>query len=185
MSKIITIILNKKIKIENFVSDNHLRSAMARVCLDGDKLIATDGHKLIKVNVRIKDGQVPIKRILILPEVFTEARRAAKRNNYEITLNSDYSCSYIYKDIHLRVSIDKAWVYDGLVAVYPDYNKVMPKHTSPKTINLNLKMLVDILKDTGVQNVALTFGRPQQPIEILSLEENGVYLLQMPARGKE
>jgi DNA polymerase III sliding clamp (beta) subunit (PCNA family) len=184
MHKVITIILSKKIKIENFTSDNHLRPAMTRICLDGDKLVATDGHKLIKVNVRAEDGQVPIKRILILPEVFIEARKATKQNrDCKITLNSDHSCSYIYKN--LRVSIDKAWTYDGLVAAYPDYDKVMPKHTSPKTVSLNLKMLVDILKDTGVQNVTLTFGEPHQPIEILSLEEDGVYLLQMPVRGKE
>ena len=181
--------INKKLMIENFVSTNEMNPAMCRIYFDGEFLTATNGHKLISVKANADGGdnrcdeQYKETPILIHPKVFKIAHQIGtiKRNDPEMRINIlDGGCCKI-NDV---ITITDGWMNESLMNKFPNYKQVLKNNTIHNTIYLDLGMLKKVLRDTNLDKVKLTMGKPIDPITIHSINRDDEFVVvQMPVRG--
>jgi len=150
--------INCKLKIEKIVAKDGVRYCLKDPHLDAKNkcLVATDGHKLVKIPVEVHPddttGHVPLAAI-------QDARRM-KLADAEILCNGNVTLQS--PDGATAVSYER---HDPDDWKFPDYDRVMPDTSQAPTmrIGLNARYLLELANALAVN------GRGKEPILVLDI----------------
>ena len=129
--------IDTKLKLEKIASPNDLRPALQNPYLDVDNkcVVATDGHKLVKIPVELSEGDtsgpVPLAAI--------KDARQRKLANAEIRLNGDATL------VDNTTGEPLAHYARPADVKFPDYKRVIPGEDAPiLSIGLNARYLHEL-----------------------------------------
>jgi DNA polymerase III sliding clamp (beta) subunit (PCNA family) len=116
----------------------------AHLDVDGSRLVATDGHKLVCVPVTIEDGDTSGP---VTAEAIKAAIKAAGRTGYAaIACNGS-----------LAVANGPSFPRPGDLGEFPGFDRIIPKEGTAQ-IGINAEYLAAIQKAAGAKGIGLQFA---------------------------
>ena len=160
--------LHKNCKIELCVSSDKTRKHLNHAILKGDKLIATDGRKIVAITVEISEGDTDG---FVTAQALQMARKL-KGGEYPII------------EIHAK---EKLETIDGATLVRPsespnhptdekamEYISSNPDATHPIKIAFNVKYLMQMARAMGVECVTMNIKSGHDPIIVTPIRMESI-----------
>lgn len=152
-------------KPELCASRDETRPAINGCQLIGNRIVATDGRRLVSIPVETEDGDTDGK---IPVNVLVSARAQAKRNkrrgdsgDASISANGKLK----FKSEFGLIEVDRESVN------YPNITQVIPKTYGAHSISLNVELLYGVAKALGSDNITIAFDGRDLPLIVTG--ENG------------
>jgi DNA polymerase III subunit beta len=132
-----------------FAAKNDIRYFLNGICLTNDAIVATDGHRLIKIDNCFEDvsGDMPNNMRCIVPrDLVEQALKLTKLKTLPIVFKVSTQDGKTTVSASVASSSVSSAIVDGS---YPDFSRVIPENKSDAIgagCNLNPDYLVDTVK---------------------------------------
>ncbi len=163
--------LPKTQKIELIAADS-IRPAIAHPFLEGDKLIATDGRRLVVLPVEREEGDADGR----VTEAALKAARRIARKNEPAQIKAGGCFAFADGSTLPRPSEED-------FGRFPNYKQVMPAEGQhPHFVTVNAKFIWEISQALGADSIKIAIKDEVSPVLVTSQQAPGAIAVLMPIR---
>jgi hypothetical protein len=163
--------IHKSQKIELIAADT-IRPAIAHPFLEGDKLIATDGRRLVVLPVEREEGDSDGR----VTEAALKAARKLTRKNESAQIKANGSFVFTAGSTLPRPNEDEC-------GRFPNWRQLIPAEGQhPHFVTVNAKFLWEIAQALGADSIKIAIKDELSPVLVTSAQAPGAIAVLAPVR---